>query len=516
MLQVKFNTRILFFLLSFFIISCASRHIGENKPDRIADSALPPAKTGTFADLAKKNLPADSSRSIVLPIDRNDEGLRWRLMLFDLAASSIDIQTYSWKDDEAAILLFDRVLAAADRGVKVRILVDDLQIFKDEDIAIIDSHPNIQVRLFNPWHGRETTIGKGIEFLFDMDRLNQRMHNKLIIVDNLVSIVGGRNFSNDYYGLSSLFNFRDMDAITLGPVSKDISNAFDIYWNHEWSYPGSVFTDEEIKEEQLDEIRKKTKTYLQESSKLLSQFPLQPAKWTSHIELLATGSLADSIFVVYDDPPKTVAESKRVRQVQKIKDLHVNIEKEIIFASAYFIPDSADIREFKELTEKGVRVRVLTNSLGSNDATLTNSVYKKWRRPLVEAGVELHELHHDADDRELSENPEVKPEWLALHTKYIVVDRKVSFAGSMNMDPRSLKINTEVGMVIYDSVYGGKLAHFAERDMSPRNAWRVGIDEEGELYWESKDGRVFSQPVRTWWNRVEDTFNSILPIDDQL
>ena len=499
------------------VIACASRNLPEESPAKIDSRALEPASEGKLADLAAE-IAANHGKdtSAVLPMDRNDEALRWRLMLADLAQKSIDLQTFIWHDDATGSLLFARLIAAADRGVRVRLLVDDLLITTDEGIAALDYHPNIQIRIFNPWHGRETTVGKGLEFITKMDRLNQRMHNKLMVADNHLTIVGGRNIGNEYFGISSKFNFRDMDVITVGPIAQEVSRTFDIYWNHDWAYPGGVFSEEKATSDQLEQIKKVIQKEIEKSNELLEQFTLEPQKWEDYLFRLSRESSTGRMWVVYDDPPVSVAGGTQVRKIERLDKLDDEAENEMLIVSAYFIPDEEDIEYIRRLTRKGVTVRILTNSLGSNDEIITNSAYKYKRIPVLETGAELYETRYDAKDRMLSEDPRVNAQWLGMHSKFIVVDRKSSYVGSLNLDPRSLKINTEMGLVIEDAVLGEQLAQIAERDMSPENAWQVNLDEQGKLYWEAGDARVTSQPARTFWRRIGDGFFSLLPIKNQL
>ncbi len=508
---------ILALMVLLLVGACASRKLPEEAPPKMASQALEPAGEGELADLADK-IAAKFGKDVssVLPMDRNDDALRWRLMLADLAEQSIDLQVFIWHDDATGNLLLERIVAAAERGVRVRLLVDDLLITTDEGLAALDYHPNIQVRIFNPWHGRETTVGKGFEFVSKMDRLNQRMHNKLMVADNHVTIVGGRNIGDEYFGISSKFNFRDMDVITVGPIAREVSRTFDIYWNHDWAYGGDAFADEAATADQYEQVKRTLREEIEKSRELLEQFTIEPQPWSDHLDKLVSESSSGPMWVVYDDPPVSVAGGKQVRKIERLDELDVAVQKEMLIVSAYFIPDEEDIEYIRRLTEKGLTVRILTNSLGSNDEIITNSAYKYKRIPVLETGAELFETRYDAKDRLLSEDPRVQAQWLGLHSKFIVVDRKTAYVGSLNLDPRSLKINTEMGLVIEDPVLGEELARIAQRDMSPENAWQVKLDEQGKLYWVSGDARVTSQPARTFWRRIGDGFFSLLPIKDQL
>ena len=508
---------VLVFTVLFLVAACASRKLPEESPPKSPSQAMAPAAEGALADLAAKIAAKfGEDASAALPMDPNDEALRWRLMLADLARESIDLQTFIWHNDATGNLLLQRIVAAAERGVRVRLLVDDLLMNSDEGLAALDSHPNIQIRIFNPWHGRETTVGKGTEFITKMDRLNQRMHNKLMVADNHVTIVGGRNIGNEYFGISSRFNFRDMDVITVGPIANEVSRTFDIYWNHDWAYPGDAFSEEKPTVEQFEQTKLEIKQIIEKSKDLLEQFTLEPQPWSKHLERLERESSTGPMWVMYDDPPASVAGGEQVRKIERMDELNVPVQKEMLIVSAYFIPDEEDIEYIRQLTVKGITVRILTNSLGSNDEIITNSAYKYKRIPVLETGAELYETRYDAKDRMLSEDPRVQAKWLGLHSKFIVVDRKTSYVGSLNLDPRSLKINTEMGLVIEDPILAEQLAQIAERDMNPYNAWQVRLDENGKLYWVSGDARVTSQPARTFWRRIGDGFFSLLPIKDQL
>ena len=261
------------FVLSCFtgIHGCATHHLPKEPPIKQESLTLPPGETGKLAWLVTEmGEKFGEKASAFLPIDHNDEALHWRLMLADLATRSIDVKYFLWHDDLAGNLLLLRLLDAADRGVRVRFLIDDLDFVdadSDKAIAALDQHPNVKVRIFNPWLARGTTVGRGFEFLGSLDRLNQRMHNKLMVADSHAAIVGGRNIGNDYFGLGKKYNFRDMDLLAVGPVAEELSHTFDLYFNSERVYPGESFSKGEIEPEYLSGIRIDTKGDVEEASK---------------------------------------------------------------------------------------------------------------------------------------------------------------------------------------------------------------------------------------------------------
>ena len=496
---------------------CATRFVPKDAPPKTKNYAMPPSREGPLAILADRfSSKFGKDTSAFLLMDYSDEALRWRLMLADLATQTIDLQYFLWYDDAVGNLLAMRLYQAAERGVRVRILVDDiLMLERDEDVAILNFHPNIEISIFNPWLGRDTTLGRGFEFLESMDRLNQRMHNKLMVADNLVAIVGGRNIGDEYFGLHHRYNFRDMDVIAVGPIAMDVSRAFDNYWNADWAYRGEAFATKKTTVDKLPGLIEKIENALSDNQQLLAPIGIKPQTWEKRLINIENKASAGRAWVVYDDPPSNVM-GTQVRMMEKLSDLNVDVEKEMLIANAYFIPDEETVEEIRSLTAAGVRVRILTNSLASNDVAIVNSGYKRWRRPVLEAGAELYEFRHDAKDRKVSEDPRMQTKFLSLHSKVIAVDRKISLVGSLNLDPRALKIHTEMGLVIEDPVLSEELAKIIERDMGPDNAWRVNIDEKGKLYWESSAGVVYRQPVRSFWQRIEDGFFSLLPIKDQL
>lgn len=504
-------------LLVFFLNACATRFVPIESPPKTKNYAMAPGREGRLAMLADKISAKFGNRtSAFLLMDHSDEALRWRLMLADLATQSIDLQYFLWYDDAVGNLFAMRIYQAAQRGVRVRILVDDLLLLdSDENIATLNLHPNIEISIFNPWEGRDTTVGRGFEFLKSMERLNQRMHNKLMVADNYVAIVGGRNIGDQYFGLNPRYNFRDMDVLAIGPIAMDVSRAFDLYWNADWAYRGEVFTTKKTSVDNLHGLIKGLEKDLYTNQELLAPIGIEPQTWERYLNVLENEASPGRAWVVYDDPPADVR-GPQVRMMEKLSDLDVDVEKEMLIANAYFIPDEETLEEIRRLTAAGVRVRILTNSLASNDVAIVNSGYKLWRRPVIEAGAELYELRHDAKDRKISEDPRIQAKFLSLHSKVIAVDRKISLVGSLNLDPRSLKIHTEIGLVIEDPILGAELAKIIERDMGPDNAWRVNIDEQGRLYWESSAGVIHRQPVKSFWQRIEDGFFSLLPIKDQL
>ncbi len=456
-------------------------------------------------------------RSAFHLLDANEEGLRLRLALVDSARHTLDLQYYVWWADESGALLMKRVIEAADRGVKVRLVLDDLTTLladeshpkvRDPALLRVDAHPNIEIRLFNAW--RERTLGgRAWEAIERMERINHRMHNKLLVADNRAAVIGGRNIGNEYFGLSPEFNFRDLDVLGIGPVARQASGVFDNFWNSDWVVPvaslGPRPGPRELREEYAP-IRRELA-----AAPALSRIRVDREDWTAEFERLSGAFHAGTSRVHTDTPdPGAIAH----HMPDAIRALMGSARGDILVTNAYIIPDERSVALLRSLKGRGVRLRVLTNSLASHDVPAVNSHYKAWRRPLLEAGVELHEARHDAAVRgRLADTAPTVSGFMGLHVKAMVIDRERVFIGSMNLDPRSASINSEMGVVIDSPGLAGALAAAFEQDMGPENAWRVDLGPDGALRWRSAGGERSWQPARSLWQRIEDLVFMAFPRD---
>lgn len=478
--------------------------------------AMPAGPAGAFARLESEIRATHGTEASGFElIDSNEDGLRWRLALIDSARQSIDIQYYLWYGDAAGRLLVKRLIDAADRGVKVRVLVDDLNTaiqtatsvsLRDKVAAWMDKHPNVQVRVFNPWKKRDLAA-RISESIYEMKRVNQRMHNKAMIVDNQAVILGGRNFGDEYMGLNSTFNFHDLDVLGIGPVARQTSTIFDTFWNSEWSMPVWALKIPITPTEQAEgrEILLKLITNVES----LARFPLPPQSWSAEIAALPRRWHIGTSKVYSDLPTDGTIHQL---MIEKTLALLASPQRELLVVNAYIIPTERGMETLRTLRNRGVSTRILTNSLASQDVPAVNSHYKPWRKPILEAGAELYEMRHDAAIQPLlSDTPPTHAKFMGLHSKAMVIDREEVFIGSMNLDPRSALVNTEMGVVIRSRGLAEALAKLIERDLQPANSWRVELDAEGELRWVNDRETVTRQPARNWWQRVEDVFFMIFP-----
>jgi cardiolipin synthase C len=471
-------------------------------------------KLGQFFGPAADQHPGLSGFSL---LSHGREAFIVRLALGDLAERSLDLQYYVWDGDTTGRIIVDRVMKAADRGVRVRLLIDD-PYYKASDsvIAALDAHPNVEIRLFNPLTNRSWSA---LDFIVDFGRVNRRMHNKLMIADNAAAIVGGRNIGDIYYGVNTTANYRDLDVLAVGPVARDLSGVFDQYWNSPSTVPIAAIVDRAYGAADLDAILFR----LHEGIAAVDYpYPIDQ----DLDELAGRGAeLRDNLVwahgrIIADDPETVVREKESDDVVKFIRGRVAQLKEELLAESPYFVLPAGAQATVKALHERNVRVRVLTNSLASNDMLLAHSGYAKTRRRLLENGMELYELRPDTDA--------FRPGWsllsgrspAALHTKAMVFDHEAVFIGSFNLDPRSAVINTEAGLYIESRELAEKLTAYMATGVMPANSYRVLLDPNGEIVWETvRDGqrvRYRDEPETGFRRRFIADLLKLLPIDSQL
>jgi putative cardiolipin synthase len=440
-----------------------------------------------------------------------------RLAAADLAERSLDMQYYVWDGDTTGRIVVDHVMKAADRGVRVRLLIDDPYYKASDPVkAALDAHPNVEIRLFNPLKNRSWSI---LDFLVDFGRVNRRMHNKLMVTDNATAIVGGRNIGDIYNGVNTIANYRDLDVLAVGSVVRDLSGLFDRYWNSSLSVPIASIVDRAYGATDLKAILIRLR---EEIAAADYPYPINQ----DLDELMVGGAeLRDNLVwahgrVIADDP-ESVARGKETDDVVAfIRSRVAQLQEELLIESPYFVLPAGAQATVKALRERKVRVRALTNSLASNDVLLAHSGYAKTRRRLLENGLELYELRPDTDA--------FRPGWsllsgrspAALHTKAMAFDRKAVFIGSFNLDPRSAVINTEAGLYIESPELAEKLTAYMATGVMPASSYHVFLDPSGEIAWETvKDGRNMryqDEPNTGFRRRLVANLLKLLPIDSQL
>lgn len=496
-------------LAATVLIACTGPSLRQDIVRPEATYASPPATEGVLARMADDVFTTHGKEySGFSLLDESYDSLAWRLALIDSATSSLDIQTYLWYPDNSGRLILQRAVQAANRGVRVRLIVDDLlTIGLDQVMFELQNHDNIELRVFNPWKDR-STLSRAGEMIAEMERLNTRMHDKLLIADGNAAIVGGRNNGDHYFGLSHAYNFHDLDVLGFGHIARQSNNMFDHFWNSEWVVSAENLDtdhDADFAHAKWQEIQTKNA-----QAEELKAFGVAPADWSDRLAELATQLHHGTSYLVYDE---TSGDSIAQNVADKMFGFLDLAQEELLITNAYIIPGPRAIEFVRSLTGRGVNVRILTNSLASHDVPAVNSHYEPWRDDFISAGAELFELRADAEIQTIVDVAPVKGGFTGLHTKAVVVDREKVFIGSMNFDPRSFNINTEAGAFIDSPGLAIALAELMQRDMSPENAWQVFLDDKGKIFWVNADETVYRQPARKGSQRVMNVIFKIFPKD---
>jgi len=499
------------------LASCASVDFDYPKEDTRALSDTDDTHFGKISKELVASHPAGESG--FYPMADAIDALATRLLMARQAERSIDAQYYLIKPDVVGNVFIEVLLAAADRGVRVRLLLDDiLTKGYDAGMMALDSHPNFEIRIFNPFANRSA---RGLGFVTDFSRVNRRMHNKSFTVDNRVTIIGGRNIAAEYFGAREDAKFGDLDVLGAGPVVQDVSNMFDDYWNHSAAAPLPAFAKmTEDPEGDLVKLRER----LNESREAITDTPYAEAvrRQVGHYleptdnELLMWAPYTLAV----DSPDKS--NKKLAKDAASIttalKQSILTAQKEVLIISPYFVPRKTGVEVFSTLQKSGVDITIVTNSLAANNQKTVHGGYAPSRKPLLEAGVEIYEVRPDAGVSG-SEYVAGKAARATLHTKAFIVDRHDVFIGSFNFDPRSANINTELGVIIHSSELAENM--LAGIDLKIRdNAYEVFLNEKGKLRWREFNGEEVTihdkEPNTSWWNRFVAGFYRIMPIDSQL
>lgn len=452
-----------------------------------------------------------------------EEALVVRHDLTLLAARGIDIQYYIWEGDTSGRLMAAALLAAAERGVRVRVLIDDIHTKgRDFNLAALDAHPNIEIRTFNPFARRDA---RNLNLVTDFARLNHRMHNKAFIVDGAVAIVGGRNIGDDYFGLNRQVNFRDIDVLAGGPVAVEISSSFDQYWNSEWAIPVGALAEEVPGPERAAAIRADLAAW----AASLRDFPYRLAQTADEAEHALRAALGPLVWgaatVVYDTPAKTGGNGER-GVAEGLRPEIVALQKELLIEVAYFIATEPGVALLGDLVDRGVRVRILTNSLATNDLVPGHAGYSRYREDLLRRGVELYEFRPAAlAPPRGSWSPLAASSKASLHSKAMVFDDEKVFIGSFNLNPRSVELNTEIGVIIESAGLARQVADFMDTGVQPDSAWQLHMATDNahaeKLVWTAQDGN--GEPVVhdvdpdvSRWRRFKAWFIAILPVEKEL
>ena len=497
---------------------------------RAESHALPPATDTGTALYVGSEVGQRQGQSGFRLLTLSTNALLSRIALIDHAAHSLDLQYYIYHNDATGRLVTQHLLSAADRGVRVRLLLDHLKIAPKEAalLEVLDAHERVEVRFFNPFSTRSPgALSIATEMMMEGRRLNRRMHNKLLVEDNVVAILGGRNIGDDYFDASSDLRFRDLDLVAIGPVVPAASASFDQYWNAEFSYPLKAFKARHATAAEIEAARQELtrdvrafeqSDYAKEVSEDLPDGPSAARRgdwFWGPAELVA------------DKPEKVEADTKedharRIRIGPRLKTVMDEAQHELLLISPYFIPGDRGTAYFTALEQRGVQVKVLTNSLASTDEPLVHAAYVHYRKDLLAGGVQLYELKPAAVEQQKT-TAAAESSGISLHAKAFQVDRRYVFVGSLNIDPRSRLLNTEIGVIVDCPPLAEAVTEYFGTATQPGNAYELVLepptDPHGKLRWQPSDGKGEEhahEPGANPKRRMQVALMRLFPIDGLL
>lgn len=479
-----------------------------------------------------------SLAQLVLPLKQQNPGLTGyhilyepldaidaRFQLIDKAEKSLDLQYYIWDNDRVGALALYKIIQAADRGVKVRLLIDDNNAKPMESIYLaLDQHQNIDVKLFNPYRFRRA---RPLDMILDLKRINRRMHNKTFTVDNQITLIGGRNMSNQYYNVSDNYQFSDVDVVLVGQAVEDITHSFDEYWNYSYAYPVRDIVNHQQYTLRYDSLKQQLQQHFEDGA-VRSYLEITNAshdfdRWLN-TEIKLDWVKAE---VIKDAPDKIQAKAKKEQHLnfQLVERVAVP-EKSVDIISAYFVPEKKGAERLSTLAQQGVKVRVLTNSFKANDVALVHAFYARYRQDLLKNGVELYEFlpaipeeFQNKNNPEISKQSKVSLKGLSrssLHAKMMALDNKQVFIGSFNFDPRSANLNTEIGVILNSPPLASTIHSTMDQNLR-KYAFKLVLDSQDKINWKqvTPDGvRVRTkEPQMKWWQKIGIKVISWLPIE---
>ncbi|MCA0395385.1 MAG: phospholipase D family protein [Proteobacteria bacterium] len=433
------------------------------------------------------------------------------------AGRSLDLQYYIWHDDLTGHLLMYEAWQAAERGVRVRMLLDDINTSgKDAALLALDTHPNIEIRVYNPFRNRDG-IARLLEMVQRMFSITHRMHNKAWIADNRVAVLGGRNIGSEYFDAHGDTNFRDLDVVLFGPEVQQASVIFDEFWNSEAVVPIAQLNRKSRRK--LDEVLAQIKEEArgETARRFLDKVDLSPSVRAYFAQEL-TPFWSDTLRILSDPPLKWKAEPRVDGLVAELGDKLDKTRHKALLISPYFVPGDDGVAEFASLVrDRGAQVGVITNSLAANDVVAVHGGYANYRKPLLQAGVQLYEIRpHTAQ----SDSSLFGSSGASLHTKAFLVDDRHGFIGSFNLDPRSIDLNTEMGVLFDDPALGRALRDEYLRLAGPEKSYWVYLNADGDLRWLDRAAdppQVLDvEPESTRAQRAKAWIVRWLPIESQL
>jgi len=517
--------------LSAALVACMAP---KRTADLIPERALPLSTATPLGKLVAEEDPPGETASGFSVLDTSRSAYLARMDLVELAEKSLDLQYFIWNDDLTGRIFIDRVARAAQRGVRVRILLDDLPgADKDTMFRALASKPNVEVRIFNPFGVRRMPrTRRWVEFLARFDTLNHRMHNKLLVADGALAVIGGRNIGDPYFGVARKgYNHRDFDLLCAGPIVGDMARNFDEFWNSGLAFPVESLHEEPLSDEYIEQIWWRLEHKV--ASSPVPAYLQRPPATPDEREKALLADLVWAAGTLVADGPEKVSGSDGHLLFDAIRDFGRQAHHEIVVVSPYYADlDKEETRAaLEEIAKEGLSVRMLVNSLAAIDGVWSDAGYARARPDLLRHGVELYESRPDAACRSIHtdmRDPRIR---LVLHSKVAVADGHLVFAGTPNLDPRSIRWNTEAGVLVDSPELAARVLKAIELDFQLENSWRVELGPKSkiekppphapdDLVWISQSGngtvRLHHEPSVTLGRRLALLFFGLFPIDPLL
>jgi putative cardiolipin synthase len=511
-------------LLATFLHGCANFDL------KIEPSQTLPASDSAFGRSVQAQAAPYQGQSGFRLLPDSTEAFTARAELIRNAQSSLDLQYYIVHDGISTRILVNELLKAADRGVRVRILLDDTTSDGlDVTIATLAAHPQIQIRVFNPLNlGRSTGVTRTMGRLFNLSQQHRRMHNKLWLADNSMAIVGGRNLGDEYFDAKPNLNFTDIDMLSVGPVAEQLGHSFDQYWNSALSKPIDAFISSKPTTKDLENTRTRLEESLEENRRQnhalyqqLMAFTTEPRLDIWRKELIWAWNQA-----LWDAPSKVLAKGEPDPQLLLTTQLAPELDgvsKELVMVSAYFVPGKPGLVYLTGRADAGVSVLLLTNSLEATDVPAVHGGYAPYRKALLEHGVQLFELRRQPGDESgsgprLFSSKSYGDSDSSLHSKAIIFDRQKSFIGSFNFDPRSVLWNTEVGVLVDSPELAARVRELALQGMAPPLAYKVELEKDQVVWVTEDDGKMhtLTKEPGSWWRRFNAWLSNTVGLERML
>lgn len=412
-----------------------------------------------------------------------------RIAMAGRASRTLDAQYYIWNNDSTGRILAEQLVAAAGRGVRVRLLVDDYGTGgKDKQLAALDADPHVEVRVYNPFNaGFRSGLRRWANLVLGFSRLNRRMHSKTFIVDNSIAITGGRNIGDEYFDASTTMNHRDRDMLSIGPVVEDVSSQFDEMWNSEWSIPINALSQTRLSDAERERRYLRLREVTAHDKQSLYPLPLAPDDQNRLLQSFLDEAIWAPTSFVYNPPAITGGDEIGGAVVTaQLVQLLMAATTEVLVESAYFTITDETLLRLAPYLDSQLRIKVLTNSLATTDVWTIHAGYTRNREELLRRGVELFEWRVDGQScGSVIDNSQLDcADFLySLHAKSVVFDRETIFVGSFNLNPRSRLLNTETALIIKSSELAQRIAEDISLNMLPVNSWRLDFNSAGDLHW---------------------------------